>query len=774
MVDTATTLDNFPLELFRYICYLPWSKRHHRPVVFLSSSALLEHEIVPVSSLAAPVPLKDQDGPPKSAHLQILHILSSSLSCLRLYLTNAKKSASDTNIINNLSNNRTSTSANTKHSQNHSLRRRKKRSKKRNRSKSNVTFCTDSFSNRVIRRIMSIISININNTNTGTNTDIASNNHRDNHVKMPGRKADSNTPRRRRKRHHPRRHRQHRPPKSCSLLSLAYAGDWQQLSQCAPYYSEELTDVSKHGNAFGSLPLHIACGAGSDSGMDIYVLRALLQAAPSTASICDNEGSTPLHFLLHYGCPKLPTLRLLIEAHIPSISRRDMYGRTPLFHAVDGSLSIDHLKLLLELGGMEARESILQPCGPTTAVDGDGVNVVYASPLSSRGRYVARQRAQELCSRPERGRTPLYIAWHNVFHHCDDYGNDHTGTDTTIKKKKRWNKAMLLLQAAYEYHCHCLQEEQGKACEEGEGDREFQMLHAVIALRAHLPTAVLEYALQQIKDIDDTYMDQVMHADRHGMLPLHIAAVSYLHTTHNEKKSRNGSASTLDSMSEEDHDCDHVMTSIMETLINAYPQAVTMECHEGRLALHYAIESGMTWNMPSFQFLLRATSAHPLCLAEHVRTTVDAVTGLYPFLLAAAATTSAMSPTSTVRTRVTSMSRSGRHSPEQEWTRQEEDIPTSPEIDSGPHPDCYNDCGHDHDCNCSICEKEERHGKDMNMEEFEQEKYESCMCMHLNKPREQSHAYSHSTPESRKLDTIFELLVASPEVLCFHNHSHLA
>ncbi len=573
---------------------------------------------------------------------------------------------------------------------------------------------------------------------------------------MPNEASITRRRRRRRKR------RPHRPPKSCSLISLAYFEKWQQLSQCAPYYTDELTET----NEYGSLPLHIACG--SADSVDIYVLRELLNAAPHTASITDNEGSTPLHFLLHYGSPNLVVLRLLLEAHVPSVAMRDLYGRTPLFHAVDNSLSYKHIKLLLDVGGDFAKESILQPCGPTRE---------YTSPLTSRGKDIARQRAHRLSRRPEYARTPLYIAWHDAFHHQDndldessdedsdwdsDCGNTDTPTSrsldsTVVFKKKRWNKAMLLLQAAYEHHKF----QQRGSRSQCNDDGDFSMLHAVIALRAHLPSAVLDYVLRHC-------MDQATHADKDGMLPLHIVAATYSPNLSRTSRSSSSRSIGEDNDSHNDHDSDHVTTSVIEALLEAYPQAATVSrSKEGRLPFHYAIASGMTWDMDSFQYLLGNVHAHYVHDGlGQVYDTVDPTTGLYAFLLAAA---SDGEEHGNCTTKNQTCMCSSHHCLE---------------------PQCSNSFEHDleHEhiiCTCENNSKEELIESDAicngdlysNIEEALEEYYKEGSIKSSPRGKSQhpddqipTHGLDplassfQTTRDSRKLDTIFELMLASPTI----------
>jgi ankyrin repeat protein len=239
----------------------------------------------------------------------------------------------------------------------------------------------------------------------------------------------------------------------------------------APFYKEELETPHE---VLGVLPLHVACSCDT---IDIYVLRCLLDAAPDSARQVDNEGSTPLHFLLHYGSPKNDVIRLLIEAFPDAIAVRDKYGRTPLFHAIDNSISLDCLKIMLDTG--LATDSILQCCNEAVT--------------QSRGTHAARQRAYELSRLSATWRTPLYMAWRNALRPQNG--------DVCTKKGKRWDKALLLLKFAYSHKAPTAK---------------FRTLHATLEFCAYLPTAAIEidYELALVKEAEEGT----------GRLPLHIAA----------------------------------------------------------------------------------------------------------------------------------------------------------------------------------------------------------------------------------------------------------
>lgn len=329
----------------------------------------------------------------------------------------------------------------------------------------------------------------------------------------------------------------HKPYKRGTLLSLAYTKNLQELAKLAPFYKEELEEEHPEHKC---LPLHIACRFWDS--IDIYVLRTLLENAPDSARHVDNEGSTPLHFLLHYGSPKPDVLKLLIEAYPEATKVRDVYGRTPLFHAVENDLSLKKLKIILAAD--DSKSSILQGCGP--------VPELYKDPKNSRGTYGSRQKVRQLPPSALQ-RTPLYISWKNALD-PKDCGEP---MKSYRAKGKQCEKAMFLLRIAYE--------------DKYPGSK-FRLLHAALEFYSCLPTSVVDFvfALSHVK----------VREERTGRFPLHIAA------------------------SINAPDCE--VACIVEILLRIHPEAAFLCGHNGRYPLQEAIASGKSWESATFQLLLKA------------------------------------------------------------------------------------------------------------------------------------------------------------------------
>ncbi len=354
--------------------------------------------------------------------------------------------------------------------------------------------------------------------------------------------------------------RQRSPQKTTSLLSLALTHRWQRLAEFAPSYPQEL-EVKHHD---GSLPLHIVCRCADICNTD--VLRTLLKVAPHTAGIPDNEGSTPLHALLQFCNPKMEELQLLIDACPEALAKHDIYGRTPLYHAMEKNLCLNKVKIIMQYSGAVART--LQCCGP----DSEGK---YLDPIHSQwslGGHLSVYTSSQI----DTERTPLYIAWRKTLMPLDR---------TDFKTRgKRWAKAVLLLRKTY-FHKH-------------PEETKFLLPHALFEFLPYLPYDLHDFLFT----ISQHAIKQPAHAS--GQLPLHIVASL-------------------------DMDDDEVIY-LIDRLLSIYPEAIGHKSLTGRLPFHEAVASGASLRICS--------RLYKNC--TDVLGTVDPITGLYPFMLAAASSRS--------------------------------------------------------------------------------------------------------------------------------------
>lgn len=302
---------------------------------------------------------------------------------------------------------------------------------------------------------------------------------------------------------------------------------------------------AKHPDGDGLYPLHWACSGGAP----IEVVEALLQVNPRAARKVDHEGSTVLHFACHYGASAAVVDRLLRE-YPKATQKKDKFGRTPLYHAVTKSANGEVMERLIQADP----SSVTMACHPAAATpDKTALNI--HSPLNLAWVVILRDRQAR--------------------HRCSG---------------KKWNKAQLLLEAAYFHH---LETASGK---KPDAATSFRMIPAVITMSSFLPRSVLDLAIQ-------AFPEQAREQDPiTGRLPLHMAA----------------------SMMEPHH-----ADNAIRLLLQAYPEAAAQLDAHKQTALVLAIESGKQWDQ-GVERLFRAApdQLHPR----------DARSGLAPAILAATVT----------------------------------------------------------------------------------------------------------------------------------------
>ena len=231
---------------------------------------------------------------------------------------------------------------------------------------------------------------------------------------------------------------------------------------------------------------------------------------------------------------------------------QDKYGRTPLYHAVHKSAGMEILDKLLKADRTTATLS----CVPARA----------------------QEQAADDNSRALAVRTPLFLAWAAVL------ADRRTREE---KRGKKWDKATLLLQAAYQYHSNI----------SPRVSRPFQSLHAAISLDLYLPESVVQMMTQ-------AHPEQLEHADpKTGQLPLVLVAGMSHYSTSRSK-------------------------TLIGLLLQGYPRAAQSRDRQGRFPLSLAAASGKRWDA-GVELLLQA--------APETLFWRDGQTGLVPALSAASA-----------------------------------------------------------------------------------------------------------------------------------------
>lgn len=204
-------------------------------------------------------------------------------------------------------------------------------------------------------------------------------------------------------------------------------------------------DSSANDGEIQRYPIHYACL----NCITKPALKAILDACPEAAMQVDDEGSTPLHYLLHYDLNglKCDVIELLLDAYPQAVGIQDNYGCTPMFHAVEHGIGVKIEVLALLLRSQAAVQAL----------------TVHSNRLSDmmdrrkRKDSLAIVRSYSVNDKTYQ-RTPLYMIW-------DIAMNTKSSTRWTLQAKqdgkdlknrrgrrnigKRLEKAQLILEAAY-------------------------------------------------------------------------------------------------------------------------------------------------------------------------------------------------------------------------------------------------------------------------------------------------------------------------------------
>jgi ankyrin repeat protein len=328
-------------------------------------------------------------------------------------------------------------------------------------------------------------------------------------------------------------------PSWTPLIDLARMQQWPAILQQVTRREAKYHDMD------GLYPLHWACSGGPPT----KVIQALLDRYPSAARKVDQEGSTPLHFACHYSA-SVGVLEALLRVYPKAIRMQDKYGRTPIYHAIAKSAGMEVLDILLK----SDPTAVTIPC------------------------ISARAREPGDSSRSSAVRTPLFLAWEDVL--ADRQTREE-------KRGKKWDKATLLLQTAYQHYSNVTPRQ----------PQQFQSIHAALSLDLYLPESTVQIITQ-------AHPEQLERADPNtGQLPLALAAgMSHY------------SASRFN--------------ALIELLLQGFPRAAQSRDRQGQFPLSLALASGKRWDA-GVELLLRAA---PDSIFHH-----DEQTRLVPALSAASA-----------------------------------------------------------------------------------------------------------------------------------------
>jgi len=144
------------------------------------------------------------------------------------------------------------------------------------------------------------------------------------------------------------------PPELWDALGQS---DWAKVLRIL--YSPDGRDQAQWRDQDGHTAIHLAC---SQDQLPVYIMRALIDADPTAASVIDRNGRTPLHLSVPYGL-SYDLVRMILENAPKTASVEDRDGRTP-------SVSFfqkHHGVILCRLIQDERRRSCSESCQPTAS-----------------------------------------------------------------------------------------------------------------------------------------------------------------------------------------------------------------------------------------------------------------------------------------------------------------------------------------------------------------------------------------------------------------------
>eukprot|EP00551_Chaetoceros_affinis_P004790 CAMPEP_0203662462 /NCGR_PEP_ID=MMETSP0090-20130426/417_1 /ASSEMBLY_ACC=CAM_ASM_001088 /TAXON_ID=426623 /ORGANISM="Chaetoceros affinis, Strain CCMP159" /LENGTH=483 /DNA_ID=CAMNT_0050525249 /DNA_START=106 /DNA_END=1557 /DNA_ORIENTATION=- len=195
-------------------------------------------------------------------------------------------------------------------------------------------------------------------------------------------------------------------------------------------------------------PIHYACL----NGITKPALKAILDACPDAARQVDDEGSTPLHYLLHYDNGlKCDAIQLLLDVYPEAVGVQDNYGCTPMFHAVEHGIGVNIGVLALLLRSKVAVQAL--------TVHSNRKNDMSSRRKRKDSLAIVRSYFPESSRNDkEYQRTPLYMIWDIAMNtksstrwslHAKQDGDDLKNRRGRKMVGKRLEKAQLMLEAAY-------------------------------------------------------------------------------------------------------------------------------------------------------------------------------------------------------------------------------------------------------------------------------------------------------------------------------------
>jgi hypothetical protein len=398
------------------------------------------------------------------------------------------------------------------------------------------------------------------------------------------------------------------------LLTLVQSYEWSATLRRISTHPSEATSVGEQGRT----PLHVAC----DHDAPAFIIDALLKANPGAATMVGTSDMNPLHITCSSQHACLEVVRVLLDGSDDTLTltaMKDVDGDRALHAACRCGAPIQVLEVLLR-----------------------------ANPA------VVHDRDYE-------GLTPLLRLWVRYFVTLGDDVINGVGVrdDVNGELAEAWSKTELLLRAAYygsidgipytgtkawsqqeslPRNSNALRENGHGTKEEANGQKEtprevtpFRALHAASAVDC--PRAVVKIATvlypQQLEEHDSTLRTPLMAAAMAPVFKEHdLSDEGYSLEEMIHGDDVNDDENTLEKVTE---DCtEQKQPTVLQILLEAGADAKKghPDLKRGRLPLNSAIVSGKRWH----EGVKVLRNFYPDSVMN-----LDLETGVYPFMLAAAA-----------------------------------------------------------------------------------------------------------------------------------------
>ncbi len=413
----------------------------------------------------------------------------------------------------------------------------------------------------------------------------------------------------------------------------------------------------------GWTPLHLCCRL---VVIPDEIICALAERNPSAIAIQDDDGENCIHLACRYGLSDAVIKRLVaLSPQSAFVARDEENGEIPLHAAIHHGASPDVLKILVDVNPNAVREC--NDNGQSALHLGceyerhDFIKVAVESMAATRPSSRACMR--QISQTDELGSTPISILWSTF---VESFGGsvedphctwcDAANTEEGLEQAATWASLVTVMTAAFT----------GGALK-GEDEDGHTLLRSAIGLGVDsIPVSLFQYIVSR-------FPLAVRRVNCKGHLPLHEAILASSKSTGRRHIDNEAGMSFIDHRDDDDQDCvcadnddnesrtgkpasedeekqlqydssddgslyspssfdeiqdvlEAMRSSPIHILLDAYPRAASIPSGDGRLALHLAVEAGISWD----EGLSKIFDSAPCSL--RIR---DPKTGLLPFLLAA-------------------------------------------------------------------------------------------------------------------------------------------